>query len=395
MDPFSRRTRFEANENALSQALTRARAGGAQLYDLSVSNVTEVGLALDSHAVIAALNDPALASYVAEPFGLLSARKALSERERKRGFAITPEQIMLTASTSEAYGFLFKLLCDPGDAVLVPTPSYPLLDVLAALEGVRLVPYHLQYDGEWHLDRSIISLAREHAARAVVIVHPNNPTGSFLKRSELAILAECALPILSDEVFSDYALAPDEERAVSALELDERLVFCLGGLSKALGLPQMKLAWTLIRGPQAQVEEASARLAHIADSYLSPGTPVQRALPRLLTQEVAIQERIRARCARNLSVLQARCTRESGMSVLRVEGGWYAIVRLPQVLDDEAWALLLLEQDGVITQPGYFYGMGHGAHLVLSLITKEPVFSEGVARLVSRVSSLCQAREPH
>jgi alanine-synthesizing transaminase len=390
MDPFSRRTRFDSAENALTQALSQARAQGRPLLDLSVSNVTEVGLSLDADTLGEALRDPDVATYAPEPFGLMVARAALSARERARGFEIAPEQIMLTASSSEAYGYLFKLLCDPGDCVLVPAPSYPLLDVLAALEGVRLIPYSLHYDGEWHLDSSLVALAKESKARAIVTVHPNNPTGSFLKRQELVILAQCGLPILSDEVFSDYGFAPDTQRAVSALELRDCLVFCMGGMSKALGLPQLKLAWTLLSGPAAQVHEACMRLEHIADSYLSPSTPVQRALPRLLTQAPRLQAEIRARCLHNLAELRARCTAATGISTLQAEGGWYAILRLPHVLDDDAWALCLLEQDGVVTQPGYFYGMSRGAHLVLSLITPPDLFARGVAQLVARVREVCE-----
>ncbi len=389
MDPFSRRTRFEANENALTQATARARAQGLPLLDLSVSNVTEVGLSLDADSLTLALRDPGNVVYAPEPFGLLAARTALSARERARGFEVPAEQIMLTASTSEAYGYLFKLLCDPGDCVLVPVPSYPLLDVLATLESVRLIPYSLQYDGEWHLDRSLVRLAQESKARAIVCVHPNNPTGSFLKRAELAILAECGLPVLSDEVFADYGFEADPERACSALELTDSLVFCMGGLSKALGLPQLKLAWTLFRGPPAQVAQARTRLEHIADSYLSPSTPVQRALPRLLAHASELQAKIRARCLHNRATLRASCAKDTGISTLQTEGGWYGIVRLPQVLDDDAWALCLLAQDGLITQPGYLYGLGRGAHLVLSLITPESVFADGVARLVARVRTLC------
>ncbi len=393
MDPFSRRTRFEVNENALTQALKRAREHAQQrpLLDLSISNVTEVGLSLDAPSLYAALGDEGIASYAPEPFGWLGARAALSARQQARGFHVPPEQIMLTASTSEAYGYLFKLLCDPGDCVLVPAPSYPLFDVLAGLEGVQLVPYPLSYDGEWHLDRSLLSIARDSKAKAIVTVHPNNPTGSFLKRAELAILSESGLPILSDEVFADYAFADDGQRAVSALELSDSLVFCMGGLSKALGLPQMKLAWTLLSGPYAQVAEACARLEHIADSYLSPSAPVQRALPRLLAHAPVVQSRIRERCLRNLATLRTSCNHDTGISLLQVEGGWYAILRLPNVLDDEAWALSLLEQDGVITQPGYFYGLAAGAHLVLSLITPEASFAQGIKRLVARVQAVCIA----
>jgi len=381
MDPFSHRTRFDFAENALTQAIARARMEGVALLDLSVSNPTAVGLSLDAERLAQALRDPASARYAPEPFGLLESRRFLSERFETRGFRVPAEHIMLTSSTSEAYGYLFKLLCDAGDAVLVPAPSYPLLDVLAKLENVRLVPYRLAYDGEWHLDRSLIELARTSGARAIVTVHPNNPTGSFCKRDELSILAECGLPILSDEVFADYGFDIDARRATSLLELHDTLVFCLSGVSKALALPQLKLAFTLVSGPTDMVAEAVARLEHIADTYLSPSTVAQLALPRLFGHATELQRTIKERCLRNLTVLRSCCGLETGISVLNVEGGWVAILRLPQLRDEEGWALELLTRHGVILQPGYFYDFGPGAHLVVSLITPESEFAEGATRI--------------
>lgn len=381
MDPFSHRTRFEFAENALTQAIARARCAGIALLDLTVSNPTAVGLSLDAERLGQALLDPAIARYAPEPFGLLESRQFLSERFEARGFQVPAEHILLTSSTSEAYGYLFKLLCDPGDAVLVPAPSYPLLDVLGKLENVRLVPYRLAYDGEWHLDRDVIELARTSGARAIVTVHPNNPTGSFYKRDELSILAECGLPILSDEVFADYGFETDERRATSLLELQESLVFCLGGVSKALALPQLKLAFTAVTGPANLVSEAVARLEHIADTYLSPSTVTQLALPRLFGHAAALQHAIKERCRRNLTVLRSCCGSETGISILKVEGGWVAILRLPQLRDEEGWALELLTHHGVIAQPGYFYDLGPGAHLIVSLITPESEFAEGAARI--------------
>ncbi len=381
MDPFSHRTLFERAENALTQAVLRARASGATLLDLSVSNPTAVGLSLDAERLGNALLNPAAAHYTPEPFGLLESRRFLSLHFEERGFCIPAEHIMLTSSTSEAYGYLLKLLCDPGDAVLVPAPSYPLLDVLAKLENVRLIPYHLAYDGEWHIDRSLIALARNSGARAIVTVHPNNPTGSFFKLEELSMLAECKLPIVSDEVFSDYGFGEDERRAASLLQLRESLVFCLGGASKSLSLPQLKLAWTLVSGRASLVSEAIARLEHIADTYLSPSTVAQLALPRLWGHASELQQALKGRCLRNLAALRSRCGPETGISVLNVEGGWAAILRLPQLHDEEGWALALLTRHGVIAQPGYFYDLGPGAHLVISLITPEHVFAEGASRI--------------
>jgi aspartate/methionine/tyrosine aminotransferase len=318
---------------------------------------------------------------------MASARAAVSAELARAGFAVPAQQIMLSAGTSEAYGFLFKLLCDAGDSVLVPLPSYPLLDVLAALEGVRLVPYRLAYDGAWHLDRASLAqaLAGERA-RAIVCVQPNNPTSSALARDELDYLASFGLPVISDEVFTEYSLTG--ARVPSALELSERtLVFRLAGLSKSLALPQLKLAYSAIAGPPALVAEACARLEHIADAYLSAATPVQLALPGLLARGPALRAEILARLRHNLQTLQ-RALAGSAASVLACQAGWYAVVRVPELLDDEGWCLQLLREDQLVVQPGYFFDLQPGAYLVLSLIAPEAQFIEGAARLRARVDAL-------
>lgn len=387
MTSFSRRSGLELKKNALSLALDAQRAAGRELLSLVEGNPTLVGLSLDNAQLSALLASADSARYQPDPFGEPGARATIAAALSSAEAPITPAQVMLTASTSEAYGYLFKLLCDPGDRVLVPTPSYPLFDVLARYEGVELVPYPSRYDGEWHLDQHALAQAAQ-GAKAVLVVHPNNPTGHYLKRAELAELAALGLPIISDEVFAEYALrAATPERVASALEAAEHtLVFRLGGLSKQAALPQLKLAWTVIAGPPEARDEAIARLEHLADSFLSPATPVQRALPALLATAGGTQQRIRARCAENLRVLRGLLA-SGAASVLGVEGGWYAIVRLPAVLDDEQWALALLEQDGVLVQPGYFYDLGPGAHVVVSLITPEAYFAEGIRRLAARLAS--------
>jgi aspartate/methionine/tyrosine aminotransferase len=294
---------------------------------------------------------------------------------------------MLTASTSEAYAYLFKLLCDPGDEVLVPAPSYPLFDHLAGLEGVSLVPYRLAYDGEWHVDVPHLRAAVGAKTRAILAVSPNNPTGSYLKRDELAAMAALGLPIVSDEVFAAYPLKVDARRAESALEAArETLVFALGGLSKLAGLPQMKLAWTCIAGPEAPRDEALARLELIADTFLSPGTPVQAALPRLLAAGARTRAAIAARTRTNLEVVRRACA-GSAASVLDVEGGWYATLRVPHTCSEEAWVLALLERDGVYVHPGWFFDFAEDAVLVVSLLTPEPALAEGIARIVARVEA--------
>ncbi len=372
---FSLRSEFAIEPNRLTRALEGMRKRA--LIDLSVGNPTEVGLSPPNELIATLLGSVDSARYQAHPFGLPEARAAIAG-----AFGLEARNVMLTASTSEAYSHLFKLLCDPGDAVLVPSPSYPLFDVLAQLENVALIPYRIDYDGEWHVDGDALRAARGDA-RAIITVHPNNPTGSFLKRAELTCLAELGLPIISDEVFADYALGEDPRRAVSALEAAaDTLVFRLGGLSKSCALPQLKLAWTTIAGPGS--EAAIERLEHIADAFLSPSTPVQRALPALLQLAPTLREPIKARVRANLRALQAAVA-DSPASLLKVEGGWYAILRVPNTLDDEGWALTLLERDHLIVQPGYYYELRDGVHIVLSLIVDPRQFAEALPKLRARL----------
>ncbi len=309
--------------------------------------------------------------------------------QREAGFDVPLDQILLTSSTSEAYAFLFKLLCDPGDEILIPRPSYRLFEHLAALEQVSAVNYTLAYDGAWHIDLDSLRRAQSPRTRAVVLVNPNNPTGSFLKRDELAALSSMGLPLISDEVFSSFALGPDARRVSSVLEGRGRLVLRARRLSKQCALPQMKLAWTSVVGPSALLAQALPRLELIADTFLSPNTPVQCALPEILATRAPVQQALRARIAQNLALL-ARTLRGSAASALFLEGGWYATLRLPALRSEAEWVLGLLEADGVLTQPGWFYDFLDGAHLVLSLITEETTFALGVARIAERVRLVSQ-----
>lgn len=381
---LSRRTQRDRTPNRLAVALAARRSPPP--FDLTVSNPTRAALPYPDAAILAALADPRGLSYDPAPFGLRAAREvAATEVARSTGVAVAADRVMLTASTSEAYAFLFELLCDPGDEVLVPEPSYPLFDDLAALGGVRLRPYRLAYDGEWHVDLDHLRAAVGARTRAVLAVSPNNPTGSFLKRDELAALARLGLPIASDEVFGAYPLGTDPRRASTALEAaSETLVFTLGGLSKLALLPQMKLAWTCVEGPAALRDEALARLELIADTFLSPSTPVQLALPRLLEATAPVREVLRARIRANLEAVRAAC-RATGLTPLGLEGGWYVTVRLPRTRSEEDWVIELLERDGVHVQPGWFFDFPEEAYVVISLIVPETVLAEGMARLVARV----------
>jgi hypothetical protein len=381
---FSRRTELPRETNPLTRRVAARQASGAELLDLTESNPTRAGIAYHPD-VVTAMGGAEGARYQPEPFGLPSARQAVAALLAEQGTPMPAERVVLTASTSEAYAFLFKLLCDPGDSVLVPAPSYPLLEHLGRLESIALESYPLGYDGAWHIDLGALRRAVGPRTRAIVLVSPNNPTGNYLHAAELASLSELGLPLISDEVFASYPLLEDPARVPSVLSQDGVVAFALGGLSKLAALPQMKLAWIGCTGPDAQVAEALSRLEIVADAFLSLATPVQHALPALLGCRGVASDAIRARTRQNLSQLR-RALVGSAANVLHVEGGWYATVRLPESQDDEAWALDLLDSEGVLLQPGYFFDFPPGAFLVVSLLTGEPVLAEGAERLARHVA---------
>ena len=381
---FSSRSSVDLTTNELARALESARVEGRPLLDLTESNPTRAGLPYAREAIVAALAAEAALVYEPASFGLAVAREAVARDLSDHGPAIDPARVVLTASTSEAYAFAFKLLCDPGDEVLVPVPSYPLFEHLARLEHVGAVPYRLAYDGAWHVDLDSARRAVTARTRAVVAVSPNNPTGSYLKLDELAALAALGLPIVSDEVFAPYPLRDDRTRARSALQAQGApLVFALGGLSKLAALPQMKLAWMAVGGDDARVSAALERLEVIADAFLSVGAPVQHAAPALLASRHAAQDAIRARTRANLASVQSAVA-GSAVSVLDVEGGWYATLRLPRTRTELEWAVALLRDDGVHVHPGHFFDFEDEAYLVVSLLTPEATLREGVGRIVAR-----------
>jgi aspartate/methionine/tyrosine aminotransferase len=363
--------------NALSLLLDEKRRAGVTVLDLTESNPTRAGIVYPE-GFLGALADSRAAIYDPEPFGLPAARELIA-----REYGAPADRVVMTASTSEAYSWLFKLLCDPGDEVLTPRPSYPLFEYLAALESVKVRQYGLFHDhGAWCIDFHAIERVLNDRTRAIVVVNPNNPTGHFIARHELAELAElCAargIAIISDEVFRDYAIAPRAESALTLGGAETALTFTLNGLSKAVGLPQMKLAWMIASGPDAPVREAMQRLEMIADTYLSAGTPVQCALPALLALRGPVQSQILERLRGNLAYLRA-----SGLRTLAVEAGWYAVVAPGAQDSKDDFAEKLLRERDVLVQPGYFYDFESARYLVLSLLTKTEVFREGVARLVT------------
>ena len=328
--------------------------------------------------------------YRPDPFGLTEARRAVQAFYASQNISVEISRIALTASTSEAYGILFKLLCDPGDEVLVPVPSYPLFAYLAGFENVVAVPYRLQYDGGWFLDFEHLREQITSRTRAIVIVNPNNPTGSFLKKREhellLAISSETAIPVIADEVFMNYEFTDDETRSRTLITEDRALGFSLNGLSKVAGMPQMKLAWIIIHGPATESQHVSERLEILLDTYLSVNTPVQLCAQQLFTIGSDIRRQLSARTKRNLQFIREDFA-GSPLSVLHTEGGWSAIIQLPRTRGEEQWLLALLRDRNVLLQPGYFFDMPSEAYAVASLITDPEIFREGIRRARDFVSA--------
>ena len=395
---FSDRLIWEPPENELASA-AREAAERHDLLDLTESNPTRVGLPYPTRAIGEALADGAASEYRPTPVGLPEAREAVAADYARAGVTIDPERLLLTTSSSESYGFLFKLCCNPGEAVLVPEPSYPLFEYLARLEGVEARGYRLAFDGDWHVDFASLEAAAEETARAgrparaVIAVSPNNPTGSYLKRRELSRLAAFCrateMALIADEVFAPYPFGADPQRVVCAAAAPEAAeapaVFSLGGLSKACGLPHLKVGWIALGGREARASLAALEL--IADTYLSVSTPVQRALPRLLELGTAIREAIAARVAANRAALQACLPPSSGCSILPCEGGWSAILRVPASRTDAAWAVSLAREAGVLVHPGYFFEMRGGAFLVLSQLPPPATFVTATERVLAHIDS--------
>jgi aspartate/methionine/tyrosine aminotransferase len=386
---FSGRLPARFDPNALALLLETKRRVGARLIDLTESNPTRVGLAPGGEEIAAAFADRVIARYEPDPRGLPSARDAVAAYYSERGLAVRPERIVLTASTSEAYAHLFRLLGDPGDEFLVPRPSYPLFEPLAALEAVRLVPYALRYERRWTLDPSEVASLVGPRTRGLIVVHPNNPTGSFVDAASAdALEALCArrgIALIADEVFGDFALedagAAAAARRASFADATRPLAFALSGLSKVAGLPQIKAAWIVAAGPDALVDQALDRLDWIADAFLSVSTPAMRALPRLLAGRHAFRERALARLRENRRALAAGLAARPDVEALPVEGGWCAVLRLPRTRTEEAWALALLACD-VLVHPGHFYDFPDEAYVVVSLLAEPAAFAEGIGRLV-------------
>jgi aspartate/methionine/tyrosine aminotransferase len=387
---FSSRTDWDLGPTRLAACVAARRAAGLPVLDLTETNPTTCRLDVDRTEVFRALSEPANLRYDPAPMGLPEARAAVAGYYAAKGVAIGPDRICLSASTSEAYAFLFRLLADVGDEILIPRPSYPLLDFLAELNDVALTPYPLVYDGRWRIDMGGLRTAIGARARALVVINPNNPTGSFVRPGEREALGDLCralgLALIADEVFADYAFEPGGDRVPTLAGTGDVLTFCLSGLSKVAGLPQMKLAWMAASGPEDLVREALARLEVIGDTYLSVGTPVQRALPALLADRTKVQERILARLRANRLELCAQIASSGHVVALEAEGGWSVVLRLRSAQDDEAWALRLLDRDGVLVHPGHLFDFAEPGHFVISLLPSEEIFREGIGRLLARAA---------
>ena len=385
---FSRRTAWNIAPNRIAATLEQRRRSGQPVLDLTETNPTKVGLPIPESEILAALTDTRVLCYEPTPLGHPAARLAISEYHRG---AVPPEHIVMTASTSEAYALLFKLLADPGDHILVPVPSYPLFEYLAGLEDVETVPYPCVWaeDG-WIVDFGTLEARLDDRARILLIVSPGNPTGAMLRCAEadrlLALCRDRGLALIADEVFADHVFSEAPSCAGSLAGRDECLAFALGGLSKTCLLPQVKAAWIAASGPAVLLEEALARLEVIADTYLSVSTPAQLALPRLLALRDVIRPPLMARLTANRGALE-RTLRGSAASPLLPDGGWSAVVRVPRLPSEEERVLRLLSRHGLLVHPGFFYDFPDEAYLVVSLLGPEETFVRGAAILAVDAAS--------
>jgi aspartate/methionine/tyrosine aminotransferase len=382
---FSNRTKWNLETNRLSEALAKQRDSGKRLFDLSASNPTECGFNYNWQAISKSLAHVAALLYEPNPRGLIAARRAIATYHGAFGKKVALEDIFLTTGTSEAYGFVFRLLCNLGDEILVPEPSYPLLNFLADIHDVKLVRYPLLYDHGWQIDFHALEQMITPRSRGVVVVNPNNPTGHFINANDVKRLNEVCSPhrmaIIADEVFLDFALAA--KRPPSFAANSDALTFTMSGLSKICGLPQMKASWLIIGGPKELRSEALARMEVIADTYLSMNTPVQLAIPALLKQRRGFQKQVMARVRRNLKELDRQLDGERACERLEVEGGWNAVLRVPAIRSDEDIAIRLLSEKNVYVHPGHFYDFPGDGFMVVSLIAPEKEFAEGIKRVLA------------
>ncbi|MEJ2164952.1 MAG: pyridoxal phosphate-dependent aminotransferase [Desulfobacterales bacterium] len=387
---FSDRFEWDLSPNALSLILRDKRSRGETIFDLTQSNPTLAGFDYDADNILAALSQVEAMTYEPEPHGLLKARRAIAQYYLDQGAPVDCDAVFLTAGTSEAYASIFKLLGNPGDEILIPRPGYPLISHLACFEGLRPFSYPLRYDGVhgWSLDLEVLQALITPKCRAIVVVNPNNPTGSYLKQRELAALDQICrrnrLALIVDEVFSDYHRPGEPPEVSTVANRTQALTFVLNGFSKMLGLPQVKMGWIVVVGDPGLAGAAQARLEILLDFYLLVSTPVQHAAPRLLEQRRDIQQQILARIAANSRILEEQAARTSSCRALVREGGWYAIIEIDDPVSDEDRIRGLLEREHTLVHPGYFYEFNKEGLVVVSLLTPVETFRAGICSLISQ-----------
>lgn len=381
---FSNRTDWASEENPLSQKIAELKRRGIALLDLTASNPARCGFHYADESLLSALIHEKNLDYDPNPRGLVNAREAIAGYYAAKNIRVTPEQIFLTSSTSEAYNFIFRLLANPGDNVLIPQPSYPLIDYLAAISDVELKKYALRYADRWRTDFDSLTGLADTRTKAILLVHPNNPTGHYVCTEDIRALTQLSakqtLPLVVDEVFFDFPIQPDlTPRSFAANH--ESLIFTVSGISKCLGLPQMKLSWIVVTGPEKIRGEAIRRLEIIADTFLSVSAPVQNALPVWFEKRKEIVSEIRERLALNLKTLKKEASKWKGVLLLKPEGGWYAMLKLPDSKTDEAWTLEILEKTHVLIHPGYLFDSSEESLAVLSLLTDPAIFKTALSSL--------------
>ena len=387
---FSRRTNWPLTSNKLSLDLERLRSNKVSILDLTESNPTRCKFFYLQNNFLSSLSGEKNLQYSPASRGQLKARETICRYYAEKGSAVLPEQIFLTASTSEAYSYLFRLLVNPGEQVLFPSPSYPLFSFLGDLNDVCIDTYRLVYKNKWGVDLEGIEAIICEDTKALVMVNPNNPTGTFIHQEELerinALSQKHHFALISDEVFSDFAFNQDKNH-LSLVGNDQVLTFVLGGISKTLGLPQMKLSWIIVSGPKSLVEDAAARLEIISDTYLSVNTPVQNALPAWLRQRKVIQKEINGRIFQNFQFLKEQINAAPECTLLEGEGGWYAVLSIPDSYSEEKWILAFLNKDHVAVHPGYFFDFETEAHIVISLLPPPSTFQDGIKRILDRIKT--------
>ena len=385
---FAQRTNWSLSSNRLMKTVHKLREDKIPLFDLTNSNPTDCQFRFLNQKILRPLGQKKNLTYKPNPQGSLEAREAVSRYYKEKGFHVQPQHIFLTSSTSEGYSFLFRLLVDPQNQVLFPCPSYPLFQYLVDLNDIVMKNYSLSYEGSWRIDFKQMRESLTTNTKAVVLVNPNNPTGSYILKEELSdlnkICRERNTALIGDEVFWDFAFDPNEQH-LSLIGNTEVLTFVLGGISKILGLPQMKLSWIILSGPDDLVEAAVGRLEVISDTYLSVSTPAQNSLNQWLSSKEEIFKEMKLRIKGNISFLKTQCESASPCRLLNAQGGWYAVLRIPDTCSEEEWSLKFLTEDHVFVHPGYFFDFKEEPIIVLSLLPPSESFQEGVRRILKRM----------